>query len=200
MQARQLDYTVWNSHYGEMRGKKLHRAKNATISTARYSIALKLSHSIKKCLQLICGKAIREKDENLLSTTNNCLELLDTEWSDKISSASLSSMDRKKDNKVEMVPLASDLKALMQFLQNQIQALKKELRVTATPEVWAKLAEVTLSQMIIFNKRRSGEASRLLVKSYEGRPNWSESGCEAIKKSLNPLEIHLCVCCILIKN
>ena len=40
---------------------------------------------------------------------------------------------------------------------------------------WRKLSKLTMARLILFNKRRGGEVSRLLLKTYKERPNWKES-------------------------
>ena len=76
------------------------------------SLALKLGHSMKKCAQIYRGVGLREKDEEIITNTKNFLELMEFEWSDRISSSSLSTLEKKKANKVEMIPLTSDLEVL----------------------------------------------------------------------------------------
>jgi hypothetical protein len=57
--------------------------------------------------------------------------------------------------------------------------------------VWEKLAEATLCRIVIFNKLRGGEASKLLVKNYQERPNWNELNQQDILSSLKPIEKEL---------
>ena len=67
-----------------------------------------------------------------------------------------------------------------------------QLRKKASLQSWAELCKCTQVRLITFNKRRSGEASRMLVSDYLQRPVWKSGGCEAIKQTLNPLEKQLC--------
>jgi hypothetical protein len=156
------------------------------------SLALKLGHNLRKCAQIYRGVGLREKDEQVTSDTKNFLELMDYEWSDRVSSSSLSTMEQAKHNKEEMIPLTSDLEILRKSMEKKLKKLKEELKHQAQPDTWYELAAVTAARVIIFNKRRSGEASRLLLSSYQRRVDWQTGGCDAIKSTLSPLERHLC--------
>lgn len=50
------------------------------------------------------------------------------------------------------------------------------------------LASLTLTRIILFNKRRSGEASKMTLMQYSARPNWEQLGTEETKNSLSPFE------------
>lgn len=111
---------------------------------------------------------------------------MENEWCDRVSSLSLQTLTRKKMNRPEMVPLTSDLEILRQDMENKMASLKKELMDRPCPETWRRLATVTNARVTIFNKRRSGEASRLKVKDFQERQHWTDNGCEAIKSGSKP--------------
>ena len=58
-------------------------------------------------------------------------------------------------------------------------------------EQWSNLAKSTLSRIILFNKRRSGETATLELNQFINRPDWSSCSSD-MKKSLSPLERRLC--------
>jgi hypothetical protein len=158
------------------------------------SLALKLGHSLKRCGQLMKALALREKNIPKLKEVKMFLELLDTEWSTKISSRSLESMGAKKYNKVDYLPLADDMEKLRRHLVAKIQNLSKVLQQSSGRVIqhndWLDLAKATLARIIIFNKRRYGETSKLEVELFQGRPNWANCS-SALKASLTPLELRL---------
>ena len=52
---------------------------------------------------------------------------------------------------------------------------KKELQASASPAAYKKLNGSLLAQVIIFNRRREGEASQLLLQTYlKPQPNFTE--------------------------
>ena len=48
------------------------------------SLALKLGHSIRKCAAVLTGKAIRQKDNDLLPDQQNLEKLMASEWNEYI--------------------------------------------------------------------------------------------------------------------
>lgn len=58
-------------------------------------------------------------------------------------------------------------------------------------EQWANLAKATLTRVILFNKRRSGETAMLQIKQFVNRQDWSACSSD-MKKSLSSLEKRVC--------
>ena len=120
------------------------------------------------------------------------LKLHEHEWAEKTSVKALNSLAFKKHNKPECLPVTEDLLKLKEFQLKKMQELTERLEIFAYPEIWRELATICLSRVIVFKKRRSGEASRLRVDSYNSRPNWSNYQNEEITTSLSPQEKELC--------
>lgn len=154
------------------------------------SLALKLGYSLKKCLYILKGQALRNK----LSTQNQeyFLQLMEAEWNSSVSYHSLGELARKKFNKIELLPLTSDLKQLRTHLMENMGRLTEMLKKEPSLQLWVQLAEYTVTRCVIFNKRRGGEATKLLVKNYKERPNWSEAATGDVFGNLQPVEKVLC--------
>ena len=152
------------------------------------SLALKLGHSLKKCLNIIRGQALRQKGKNRQEDAENFEKLLESEWSNKISHHSLNTLSARKFNKVDVLPLTKDLEKLRGHLEHAINVSAKALEHYPNPENWSALAQSTLTRLIMFNKRRGGEASKLLMTSYLGWPDWTKANSHEIMESLNEFE------------
>lgn len=120
----------------------------------------------------------------------NFLDIMDIEWRNRISSMALKTLHDRKMNCSQMLPITEDIIKLNKFLDNVIQESVKNLSLNV-PLHWSTLAAATLSRLILFNKRRSGEASRMTLNQYACRPNWDEQCTSELKQSLTPLEIKL---------
>ena len=157
------------------------------------SLALKLGHSIKRCAQVVKGSALRNKDGNVIKRAKRFIDLFESEWTSKISSRSLASLGSKKQNKVDYLPLAEDLTRLKNHLDSKITSLSSALEAEGPVNVeqWSNLARSTLSRIILFNKRRSGETATLEINQFVNRPDWSSCSSD-MKKFLSPLERRLC--------
>ena len=131
------------------------------------------------------GLALRRQDEHEKTEAEYFLTLLKSEWTDTISSNALNTLKRNKGQKVSLLPVTADLRKLREYHTHKIQELATCIDDYAK---WRKLAVLVLSRLTIFNKRRGGEASKLLLEAYSERPDWSKSANEEILSTLQPLE------------
>ena len=155
------------------------------------SLALKLGISLKKCAILHKGVALRRKDKGMLEDLEFFKQLVETEWSHRISSVALRTLADNKFNKIEILPVTDDLLKLKEFLLNEINTKTAKLRVSPDLELWRDLANAVVSRLIIFNKRRCNEAAKITVDQFRDRPSWNEETIEEVSSSLMPLEIEL---------
>ena len=100
------------------------------------------------------------------------------EWCDAVSKRALTSLEERKWNKEPLVPLTEDLHMMPKFLDDKLKTLKSHLADDPTPEGHKAFAEVLLARLILFNRRRQGEAGRMSVEAFEKAdhvqtlPNW----------------------------
>lgn len=154
------------------------------------SLALKIGHGIRKCAGYLRGTALRRQNSGEDNSIQSFLHLMDLEWSTRISSNALSTLHNRKLNSEELLPLTTDLMKLNKHINTSISSLVQEVKHACNQQAWNKLACLVLSRIILFNKRRSGEASKLTINQYLSKPSWTQ-GNEEIKKSLTPVETKL---------
>ncbi|KAF5307229.1 hypothetical protein FQR65_LT18439 [Abscondita terminalis] len=155
------------------------------------SLALKIGHLLRKCVAIESGRALRKGDTTRHSELKNFMELMDLEWSVRISSKALVSMHKKKISSTQLLPLTSDLMKLNKYLNDKINLLKVLILSNCNRKIWSDFASVVLCRVILFNKRRSGEAARMTMENFNLRPSWSQQCTEEFKNSLSPLETKL---------
>ena len=160
-------------------------------NVATPSLSLKIGHSLKKCINILRGHALRRKDKVLEEDVDNFEKLIDAEWTYRVSHHSLSAISTKKFNKVDLLPLAEDLEKLRKSVLSKMSSNAEILEQHPQLEVWSELAQATLARLVMFNKRRGGEASKMLVKSYLERPDWSQVNNAEILSSLSGFEREL---------
>ena len=153
------------------------------------SLALKLGHSLKKWVYILWGQTVRSKDKEREESASNLEKLLEREWCDQVSRHSLSTMYEKKFNKSEVLPLTSDLQIVKDHLAAGMNEHSTALKKNPDKGVWKLLAEVTLNRLVLFNKRKSGETSRLLVSTYRNRPLWNQRNNDELLASLDSVEM-----------
>ena len=165
--------------------------KDGQRSVGTPSLALKIGYALKKCVNVVVGRALRENNPAMERDASNFRRLLETDWSYAISHHSLTRLNVQKFNRVDVLPLAEDFEKLRRYIDKVISTSIVSLKRHPTLEDWSLLAQATLSRLVMFNKRRGGEASKLLVDGYQSRPNWGLANSSEIMKSLNKFEREL---------
>jgi hypothetical protein len=155
------------------------------------SLALKLGHSLSKCATLLHNQAIRARNDLVAKEIKYFKKLMRSEWEYKISHHSLSTLKERKMNAVQVLPLAEDMRKLRKFVEEGITENSRQLKLSPTSKNWTALARLLLARVVMLNKRRSGEASKLLLNSSQGIPEWTKSATSEILSSLTPLEQRL---------
>ena len=154
------------------------------------SLPLKVGYALDSAAMLLQGIGLRRKQQNLVTDASNFQIIYNQEWSVKISSASLRTLADNKFNKNEVMPLTDDLLRLRNFCLEKIQALTLVLKKSPSLDKWRELAELVITRITIFNKRRGNEVSSLLVKRFQERKERHHAHND-ILQSLTPLEQQL---------
>ncbi|KAJ8909473.1 hypothetical protein NQ315_012787 [Exocentrus adspersus] len=151
------------------------------------SLALKIGYSIRKCIGIERGLCLRKGDLKRNEILLGFLSILDLEWSVRMSSNALATLQSRKLSSL----LTGDLIKLSKFLEFMIQETNNDMEREKSFQNWSELASLTLSHIILFNKRRSGEAARMKIEHYTTRPSWQSKGVAEIKESLTEFETKL---------
>jgi len=174
----------------ELCGSKLDETGRPVFE--RPSIGLKLGNYLVKCAQLKGGMGIRDNDKVTTGEADRYLNIHESEWKDKISCRALQTLRSLQLNNPKSLPLTSDLMKFREFLDERIDQLTSELRIHIFEySVWRNLLELVLCSVIVFNKRRGGEASKLYLSAYKNRADWVKGSNQEILESLTPLERQL---------
>ena len=155
-------------------------------------LALKLGYSLKRCAELLRGFALRKKDKDMKEDVESFVELINSEWSSKVSSAALRALGDNAFNKTPDMPETEDLVKLRDFLLSKIPTTTQSLLLEPSLSTWRSLAELTVARILLFNKRRGNEGSKMEIKQFQERPKWADVSMEEMSRSLQPLEIELC--------
>ena len=99
-------------------------------------------------------QALRKMDLGKKNEIDIFLQLFDAEWHNRITAPALNNLSAKKHNKSEVLPLTEDLLQVRKYIVERINVLTEKVKKSVAKENWRELAEVTLSRLIMFNKRR----------------------------------------------
>ena len=155
------------------------------------SLALKLGHSLKKCGRYIRSEALQCQDESLKKRGQDFCDLCEVEWTTQVSSQALSTLHENRYNRPKRIPLAQDLKLLNSHLHDKATELSAQLEKDPDKDTWRELAEVTLAQTTLFNRRRGGEMQRLTIVDYNNGISNTAPPQEEVLQSLSAVEVKL---------
>lgn len=130
------------------------------------STAVKIGFSLKAATEAWIGHCLMESDIISEKKTKKFKELLDKMWSHYVSTNAHSSMEQRKWNNDDSVPLTKDIVTLQNYLRKIEDEAKNDLRQIVTVAAYKRLSESLLAQVIVFNKKREGEASRITLDMY----------------------------------
>ena len=124
----------------------------------------------------------------------NFISLKSINWKDDISSIALSSAQEVRRNKPKVLPLTEDISSMAKYLKEEgrknLQILKSRSDSDVVDNAWNRLNEIALAKLILFNRRRQGEASKMTLQDYTKikKPDWQK----VVKDSLSDFEMELC--------
>lgn len=165
------------------------KASGFTNSAHRYntpSLALKLGHSLKAACDIVIGQHINAEDESAANRVRNFLGLVSAEWDLYVSRRTRTNLEEERWNKKEMIPLTEDVMKLHKVLKSTEKEAKDKLLNGPNPTAYKTLSECILAQIILFNRRRQGEAAKMPLVTYRDRA--AEQPNEDIMKCLSRLE------------
>jgi hypothetical protein len=158
------------------------------------STAIKLGYSLSTCNLILRVRALRQCDESLKLRTRDFSELYKVEWRQRIVIHAQKTLDERRYNTPKRLPFVEDTVKLNQYLKTQASKNKTRLVETnGNAEAYGQLIETCLSQIILFNRRRSGEAQ--WVKQSEVEDALKNAHCGGddpdMEKSLSAFEKRL---------
>jgi len=159
------------------------------------SVILKLGQLLKQCCEIAEFIFLKEQHGNInqqenIKAVQNMKYLIETQWSHEISSNALKDITQKKWNKPPILPLNSDIK----LFRNHLLKIENESynKLKVNPEnlhAYRDLQDSILAQLILLNRRRSGEIQRIHLDTYTN--SISEISQEEIVQALSPMETEL---------
>jgi len=100
-------------------------ADNRRQSVKKPSLALKLGHTLGKVAQLKKGLAIHRNDNNMRQEAEAFACLRASEYTDLVFSVALKTLNDKKYNRPEVLPLTEDLVTLKSYQEKLLHELTR---------------------------------------------------------------------------
>ncbi|ELT95806.1 hypothetical protein CAPTEDRAFT_195253 [Capitella teleta] len=157
------------------------------------SLALKVGHTLKKCATILEGQRLEKQDNDGASDAVSFRRLLELNWSDEVSRCVLRTIIKKAMNNTKLFPLTEDIVKLSNKLKQEASKCVSAMNSAGPNDdilsLYKTLNEVTLAAIILFNRKRAGEVSKMNMSHYQTKQ--AGSGQKLINDSLSPLEQEL---------
>ncbi|XP_041918262.1 uncharacterized protein LOC121682254 isoform X11 [Alosa sapidissima] len=156
----------------------------------RPSLALKIGHSLVKISLLLEARASMQNNQPAAKDARRFRSVYEARWNELISAASLRTMHESKWNVPQLIPFTKDVQKLHSYLDMQQEQFYNELSSEPSKNTWVHLTKITLTQVMMFNRRRTGEVSKMPLSTYFA-PNPVDLQ-EDVGMALSELEKKLC--------
>ena len=90
------------------------------------------------------------------------------------------------------MPVTEDIKIFLEYLTNEITMYTGNLKDCKTNEYFTTLNKLVLAYLIVFNRRREGEVSKVYLETYSEKPDYAYLETDTIQDTLTPMEQYLC--------
>lgn len=169
--------------------KKLTQFSPSKNEYGKPSTAVKIGFCLKGAVEVLIGQTLMNDDDLGEKSAKKFFELLEKNWKNHVSVSAHQTIKEKRWNKQDDIPLTKNVMLLRNHLRMVEDEAKRELMQQLSLTAYKKLNEVVLAQVIVFNKRREGEASRLTFETYKKASTNPIN--EDIYETLSPLEKEL---------
>jgi len=173
--------------------KQLAGFDSQTASYKTPSLALKVGHALKKLTKILKRHAIEKRAYHTIADIDYFHDLCESEWGDEIAHSALMTLRHQKRNKINLLPVASDVTKLVSYLRQRSTECCEKLPNADGSEVqklYRELTEVTLAYVITFNRRRQGEVAQITLDDYNNKSTVDASS--DIYSGLSRLEQNMC--------
>lgn len=141
--------------------KKLTQFSPGKNEYGKPSTAVKIGFCLKGAVEVLIGQTLMNDDDLAERNTKKFLELLEKNWKSHVSVSAHSTIQEKRWNKQDDIPLTKNVMALRGHLRMVEDKTEEELKQQLSLTTYKKLNKTVRAQVIIFNKRHEGEASHL---------------------------------------
>ena len=147
-----------------------------------YSTALRIGHAIQDLARavetsyiLASGKDSRSliSSDNKVKDLKKFMRLMQNgTWSGKVNASALRQGQRQQWKAPKLIPLTRDVISFHQYLHKEEAKVRSEIEKNGmTLHCYKILTEVTLAQVVLFNRRRPAEIEEIEMKDYEHQVN-----------------------------
>lgn len=130
------------------------------------SLALKLGHSLYKIADIILCRSLISGDDTMKKSMQTFKQLYSSQWCELVSHTALTTLSDKHFNKPSTLPFTEDVQRLHRYLEKTADSATESLKTIPSSQTYRDLCQATLAKIILFNRRRGGEVSKIQMKAF----------------------------------
>ncbi|XP_035984611.1 uncharacterized protein LOC118558233 isoform X1 [Fundulus heteroclitus] len=154
------------------------------------SLALKLGHSLTKIADIAEFEARMSENKKALENVMTFRTLKENKWDEWVSSHALRNLRESKWNKPLLIPYCEDVVRLHNHIDTERPKYRSNLETAPNKRNWLNLAKLTLCEVIVFNRRREGEVSKMSLNDFMLRNTFASN--PDLDLALTDMEKKLC--------
>ncbi|XP_062381350.1 uncharacterized protein LOC134069402 [Sardina pilchardus] len=130
------------------------------------SLALKLGHTLKRMADIAECEAMMAGEESSIQNVKRFKDMYTTKWNECVSASALKTLREAKWNSPELLPFTEDVKKMHMHLNKKTKQYQEKIKAEKNQKNWSQLAQATLCEVILFNRRRPGEVSKMKLNTF----------------------------------
>ena len=161
------------------------------------STGVNIGHDLNFCADIVKTACLMEGDLSGAKSAENFEAVMKSRWKYEISGGARRELQKRSFNKPLLLPLTNDVMKLTSYLKDQQAEALNVVSGTVQGDFgceYRRLAEMTLAQVILFNRRRQGEVSKLTLDIYRSHAREASTTANhpEVEQCLSPVEKELC--------
>lgn len=145
------------------------------------AVASTLSTLIKQIANIFIAECIKKEDVEKKKLTKDFLKLLVADIGTSVNKTVIETHSAYKRRKKVILPSLEDINILYKYLKRQRADVYMKLQSSFSYPVWLSLAEVTLTSIHVFNRRRTGEIERMFIEDFNSYEKVNEQMSDIYK-------------------
>ena len=126
-----------------------------------------LGTCLKKIGKILDVTYMIDKDLIKRKDVDDFMKIFDVDFFGTVNRVVTETHTKVKRQKKTILPRTGDIKSLSNYLKGKMEEYSEKLSKNFSYETWKSLAEVTLTAIQVFNRRRAGETERILIEDYK---------------------------------
>lgn len=129
---------------------------------------------LKKIGVILTAEYIKSREPDKKKDVEEFMTLMTNDYGSSINYIATETLIKNRRQKKIRIPITEDIRKLTCYLNEKMKQYYEELSKNFTYTSWRNLAEVTLTNTQIFNRKRAGEMERLQISDFISKSSISK--------------------------